>query len=279
MKYDFKVNEAISLLQHETKQFITDLFEKCLKYRVKVADVTVFVNAKIKIYYNARHQSLMLKFENRVYLRLNQKYHLSGKFNKKISLQRCGSFLIKKRIERLAYLLKLFFKWRIHSIIFVTQLKPASFTEDFYHRLRSNHSDVINIEEDTSQWRFYEMKRIIDKRMRIYNNKKIVQYLLRWKEYDSEWNEWRNIIKLNNCMNLIENYENKFVVIETFNRAFKLIGRVIRTTFIKSMIVISSRTEILAASSNISSIITFIISTLSIISVISGLRRSNRLRH
>ena len=119
MKYDFKVNEAISLLQHETKQFITDLFEKRLKYRVEIANVTVFVNAKIKIYYDAKHQSLMLKFGNRAYLRLNQKYHLFGKLNKKISSQRCGPFLIKKKIERFVYLLKLPFRWRIHSIIFV----------------------------------------------------------------------------------------------------------------------------------------------------------------
>ena len=107
VKYDFKINEAVSLLQHETGQPITNFFEKRLKYRAEAADATAFANAKTKIYYDARHQPLMLKPGNRAYLRLNQGYHLPEKPSKKVSLQRCGPFLIKKRIGRLAYLLKL----------------------------------------------------------------------------------------------------------------------------------------------------------------------------
>ena len=49
----------------------------------------------------------MLKSDDRAYLRLNHDYHLSDKFNRKLSSQRCDSFLIKRRIERLAYELKL----------------------------------------------------------------------------------------------------------------------------------------------------------------------------
>ena len=50
----------------------------------------------------------MLKFDDRAYLRLNHDYHLFNKFNRKLSLQRCDLFLIKRRIERLIYELKLF---------------------------------------------------------------------------------------------------------------------------------------------------------------------------
>lgn len=86
---------------------MNDLFEKRLKYRMKIANVIFFANVKAKIYYDVRHISLMLRLDDRVYLRLNYDYHLSNKLNRKISLQRCDFFLVKRRIDRLVYKLKL----------------------------------------------------------------------------------------------------------------------------------------------------------------------------
>jgi len=45
--------------------------------------------------------------------------------------------------------------------------------------------------------------------MRTYDSKQVAQYLLRWKDYDSEYDKWRSITKLGDCMNLIKNYETK----------------------------------------------------------------------
>ena len=133
------------------------------------------------------------------------------------------------------------------------------------------------------------MERITDKRMRTYDNKKVAQYLLRWKEYGPKWNEWRSITKLGNCMDLVEDYENKLVVTGTSNRASnsKPTGGAIRTprkgistqTLTKPMVVIPPRTEVPAASPGIPSTTTSITSTPATTSVVSGLRRSNRLRH
>ena len=84
-----------------------NLFIKRLNYRVEIVDVTSFANVKTKIYYDFRHISLMLKFDDRVYLRLNHDYHLFDKFNRKLLSQRCDLFLIKRCIERLTYELEL----------------------------------------------------------------------------------------------------------------------------------------------------------------------------
>ena len=185
---------------------IENIAQQRLKYQIEIVDATTFVNVKATIYYDSRHTFLMLRSKNKTYLRLNHDYQLFEKFNRKISSQRCDSFIVKKRIDRLTYELSLSVNWKIHLVIFVAQLKLV-LTNDSYHRSRSEHSDFIDIKSDTSQWKFYEIELIIDKRTRNYNNKKVTQYLLRWLDYDSKHDVWRSITKLKNCMNLIEKYE------------------------------------------------------------------------
>ena len=106
ISYDFRIRDAIfSLIEKEITA--VDLFAQRLKYRQETIDAIVFVNAKAKIYYDARHMSLLLNSRDYVYLRLHHEYQLFDKSNKKINQQRCDSFLVKRRVERLAYELKL----------------------------------------------------------------------------------------------------------------------------------------------------------------------------
>ena len=86
------------------KKFVNDKFI----FRKKIVDVTFFVNAKIKIYYDVKHTSLLIK-KNYAFLKLNYDYRLSIYFNRKLFQQQCDFFLIKKRIKRLIYELKLSF--------------------------------------------------------------------------------------------------------------------------------------------------------------------------
>lgn len=80
----------------------------------------------------------MFRLGDRVYLRLNHNYNLLDKSSKKTLSQQYKPFLIKKRIDRLVYLLKLSSHWRIHPIIFVTQLELSLAFSDSYDRSRSN---------------------------------------------------------------------------------------------------------------------------------------------
>lgn len=112
--YDFKVRDVLSTL------IISDLFankllakssknlaDKRLIYAKKIADATFFVNAKTKIYYDARHKFLLLKFNDKIYLKLHHEYILSEKNNKKLNNQRTESFYVKRRVNKLAYELNL----------------------------------------------------------------------------------------------------------------------------------------------------------------------------
>ena len=84
-----------------------DIFNQRLKYQQKTADVTIFVNVKIKIYYDVKHQFIFFRFDDRVYLRLHQNYKFFDNHNRKMFNQRCEFFIVKRRVERLAYELNL----------------------------------------------------------------------------------------------------------------------------------------------------------------------------
>lgn len=81
--YDFKIKKAL-LLFHNNNLVRDDIVNKRLEYRTKIANATTFANAKTKIYYDVRHTLLMLKLDDRAYLRLNYDYHLLDKLSKKI---------------------------------------------------------------------------------------------------------------------------------------------------------------------------------------------------
>jgi hypothetical protein len=117
INYEFKVKDILRALyeqlkntsMNETQFKLTNekLNETRLRFRQKTADAVSFVNAKFKIMYNKRHKSLMLKVEDKAFLKLHKEYALSEKFNVKLFNQRCESFLIKRKIERLVYELEL----------------------------------------------------------------------------------------------------------------------------------------------------------------------------
>jgi len=151
MIYDFKIKKALLLLYNCFVEFIIDDFSnRCLKYDVEVSEIIAFANAKTKIYYNVRHVFFIIKSNEKAYLKLNHKYQLFYKLNKFFFSQRCDSFLIKCRIERLAYELKLSFNRQIYFIIIVTQLK-SYFAKDFYERSRLNYFNFVKMKDNISR--------------------------------------------------------------------------------------------------------------------------------
>ena len=151
----------------------------------------------------------MLKLDEKVFLRLHKEYILSFKLNVKLFNQRIDSFIIKHRVKRLTYELDLSSTWRIHSIILVTQLKSASSKSNSYNRFSSNHSNVLKIENmfNTDVEKNYEIERLVSKRIRTYNKIVVTQYLVRWLEYESKYDEWKSLSALADCIDLIEKYE------------------------------------------------------------------------
>ena len=140
-----------------------------LEYRQETQNVIDFVVAKFKIYYDARHMSLLFNSKDYVYLRFNQNYQLSDKSNRKLSQQQCELFKIIRRVERLTYEFEFFFAWRIHFVIFIAQLESISVDENLYQRFRFHYSDFVKMKKNIDEFRFYEIERLMTKRQRKYN--------------------------------------------------------------------------------------------------------------
>ena len=115
--YGFKVRDRLTTLFTtiddkfmQDKKLKKNLNETRLQIKQKISNVVFFGNAKAKLMYDKRHKSFFLKKGDKAYLRLHKGYKLSDESNRKLFNQRCGPFLIKRRIGRLAYELKLPFK-------------------------------------------------------------------------------------------------------------------------------------------------------------------------
>ena len=78
-----------------------------LEFAKKIEETTFFANVKVKIYYDIKHKSFLLNSKNYVYIRLHHEYKLPDEINKKLKNQRCESFEMIKRVERLIYEMKL----------------------------------------------------------------------------------------------------------------------------------------------------------------------------
>ena len=48
------------------------------------------------------------------------------------------------------------------------------------------------------------MKNLINRRQKTFDKTVVKQYLIRWKNYESEYDEWKFIIKLIDFLKLIE---------------------------------------------------------------------------
>ena len=151
---------------------------------------------------------MILEEESFAFLRLHREYHLSDHLSRKLIQQYCEPFWIQRRVSRLAYKMKLSAHWRIHPVIFIAQLESASKEANSYNRSRSSHSNSILVEGDIKKWASYEIDRLVNKRLRRYGRESVIkEYLVRWKEYESEYDEWYDEDLLNNASELVINYD------------------------------------------------------------------------
>ena len=205
--YEFRTTEISNLIQSQENSNLNFVVKRFI-YHSKIIDVISFAVSKAKTWYDKRHKSMILEKDSFVFLHLHHEYHLSRHFSRKLFQQYCESFWIQRRIDKLAYKLKLLTYWRIHSVIFIAQLESALEEADSYDRSHSSHSNAILVEDDTEEWSSYKIEKLIDKCFQWYErNSLIKKYLIRWKRYESEYNKWYDKDLLDNASKLIINYD------------------------------------------------------------------------
>jgi hypothetical protein len=188
---------------------IVDNHTQLRKEAQNVINWTQMIN---KIHYDRRHSFLFLKVDEWALLQLHHEYFISRSkdMTKKMFAQYVEFFKIIQRIERLIYRLNISSDWKIHSVFFVTQLKSASDSiKDSFNRSRSTHSSSM-----TDTQNEYEIERILNKRTVKRDQDYFTKYLVRWQDYEFEYDRWYNVKNLQNAKNLINDYEKK---LERFN--------------------------------------------------------------
>ena len=198
--YEFKLHDTLFFLT--TDVLMNFALDRAAKFR-EAEESLAFTQLSAKIQYDWHHCPLAMKVKNLAYILLHWKYSLLRLKNRKFMNQRAGPFLIKRKIESLTYELKLSEEWKIHSVIFIAQLKSAFKGNDLYKRLSSDHSSSV-IEENN----FYKLKWLLNKRTQRYEWGKLwTEYLVKWKSYESEFRKWYSLNQLKDAQELIQEYE------------------------------------------------------------------------
>ena len=197
--YDFTSLISINLLKNIEMNFSQFT-------RIQVKNNIAYDQMLIKKYYDDKHKSIHLKIESWALLRLHKNYNIFSivVLSSKLSQQYIESFQILEKIKNLTYKLNISTNWKVHSVFSIAQLKFIdSLNADSFERNAASF-DSIFVEKDTDDVKFFEVKKIIMKRI---NKKRDVKYLIKWLNYDSEHDQWRSISELENVMNLVNDYE------------------------------------------------------------------------
>jgi len=140
-----------------------------------------------------------------VNLRLHRGYKLPAVTSRKIGQQLAGPFKIEERIGRLAYRLDLPTNMKIHNVISVAHLEPATDPKDDPYRRRPA---VPLIVDGQNEW---EIERLIQKRRIRRGRGWSTQFLVRWKNCGPEEDWWMSERELlRNASALVNEYSDNF---------------------------------------------------------------------
>jgi hypothetical protein len=168
-----------------------------------------FAAARAKRQYDARHRPLEFGEGEEVYLRLHKGYHLPGNPSRKLSQQRTGPFVVKRRVGRLAYELDLPANMGIHPVISVAHLAPTPDGKDPFDRDAPPPGPVCESQSSASEssnpepGEDYEVEAVVKHRPGRGGK---YSYLIKWKGYANHHNVWKTAQQLRHSQKLIDEY-------------------------------------------------------------------------
>ena len=215
--YEFKINDTLSMLTNLSSENYNQL-RQIKRENVEIA--MTFVNALNKARYDAIHKTLKLKIDDKAYLRLHHDYIISSLFNHKLSKQRVKFFFIIEKIDNLAFRLQLFFVMKIHSVVSIAQLKSITRDTNSYDKIVNRNSSSIHEKQSIAlieQISLYEIERLLNRRIIFIDR---INYLIKWKNYDSKHNVWYFLHVFDIFKNFVDVYDlQHFIEIDETNEA------------------------------------------------------------
>lgn len=176
--------------------------------QMEARDAVQYAQDVMKERYDRNHLPLQLRAGDRVYFNLWKGYKIKSLLCQKLAQRRVGPFQSLKAYPN-TYELDLPKAWKIPPVISIEHLEPAPPGLDPYQRPIDNGEAVEPVEQDgdTEEWKSWEIDLLIDKRMVRRGQKKMIQYLVRWKGFGPAYDEWYDVDLLDNAADLVQQFE------------------------------------------------------------------------
>jgi hypothetical protein len=186
--YGFRLREPTDLINPTGQE---DPATARVILRQEAADAQAYANLRMKERFDSAHQPLQLKPGDWAFIKLHHGYEIPGQKHPKFSQQRTGPFIVLEVYGKgNAYKLDLPEHWKIYPVISVEHLEPAPApSADPFERPTPDHPPAIDDGAHADQWL---VEKLLDRRIRRYgrNRKEVTQYLVQWKGYGAEHNQW-----------------------------------------------------------------------------------------
>jgi hypothetical protein len=173
-------------------------------YRQEANDAIVNAQATMAAQMDRKSIPVSYVVGDKVYLKLHHGYTLPSTIKPKISQQRAGPFVVEAIVGKNACRVALPPTWKIWPVISVSFLEPAPKGIDPFDRVPPPAPPVV-VEGDNTDVESFEVSAIVKKR---YNRRRRQsEYLVRWKDYGPEHDQWFAEDELHHCTDLLREYE------------------------------------------------------------------------
>jgi len=203
--FGFKLRDTVSALAKDFDSTMGDTVPAPVLRalaRADAEDASTHAAYHIARNYNRKHKDLSLKVGDKAYIRLGTGYKLRGIPKAKLGLQRVGPFNIVEKVGRLAYKLDLPDGWKIHPVISIVHLEPAK-DDPFSREVVPPPPVEVEGEE------YWKIETIIRRELRGRGRNRRIHYLVRWKGYGPEFDEWLPVEEMEHSGELVEEFESK----------------------------------------------------------------------
>ena len=180
--------------------------------RKDAADAIALAQQEMIRYGDAKLKPVSFAVEDKVFIRLaspssKSRYVLLAMIKSKIAQQRAGPFEITKVVGKIAYKLKLPVTWKIWPVISVASPDPAPRAEDSFERMAPPPPVVKAADDPEAEWEVEAVvtKRVLNRRGRRSHPR--TEYLVRWKGFGPEYDEWKEEGAFEGCAELVKEYE------------------------------------------------------------------------
>jgi hypothetical protein len=195
LMYGITIGTAISIPNSlETQDF---------SVRTDAQEAIAYAAASSKRIYDRHHLPKFFEPGDKVLIRLHRGYEIPLRVAPKFGQQFVGPRIVIERVGRLAYRLDIPDHWRVHPVFSIAHLEKYPGESDPFDRPLPAEPGPLRVQGE-EEW---EIERILHKRILKRRRKEIIQYLVRWKGWPPEYDQWYDIAKLENAMDLVHEYE------------------------------------------------------------------------